>query len=456
MKILESSIFDFLNSVFAFIQSKTELLRKNSFLLSNIDYIILFFVVLTYFVSLFENTNAIAAVALVVPILVSLKFIITKGEKIELEKCNFYLLIYLLICFISNFTSSMIPQSIYGFSKTLMYFGFYFALCQFLKNNKHHISLLFAVIAVCVGFEGIIGISQNIIRVENLATWQDVSYLNPEDVLSRVYGTLKPYNPNLLAGFMIAGISCLIWCSCSAFTKKQYKTSAVVFLFFLLSSFTIFLTGSRAVYISLFTIFLGIIAASFQIVFNDLNTDKYKLIWKRFLAVFIFGFLAFMALNHKILQRLMSIFLLRGDSSASFRMNVYSSAVQMFQDNWLFGIGVGNKVFREIYGLYMMSGFDALSCYCIFLEMAVESGIFALIAYLMFIGTLLSSGIKCFINSKNFNYKILLFVSIISIIAVMVHGFFDTIYFRPQVQFIFWTMAAVLTVLTREEKTAEQ
>ena len=88
--------------------------------------------------------------------------------------------------------------------------------------------------------------------------------------------------------------------------------------------------------------------------------------------------------------------------------------------------------------------------------MAVESGIFALIAYLMFIGTLLSSGIKCFINSKNFNYKILLFVSIISIIAVMVHGFFDTIYFRPQVQFIFWTMAAVLTVLTREEKTAEQ
>ena len=92
-------------------------------------------------------------------------------------------------------------------------------------------------------------------------------------------------------------------------------------------------------------------------------------------------------------------------------MNVYNSAIQMFQDNWLCGIGVGNKVFREIYGLYMLSGFDALSCYCVFLEMAVESGIFALLAYLLFLGSLLFAGFRCFINSKDYEYKVLLFVS---------------------------------------------
>ena len=56
----------------------------------------------------------------------------------------------------------------------------------------------------------------------------------------------------------------------------------------------------------------------------------------------------------------------------------------MFKDNWLLGIGVGNKNFREIYGLYMKTGFDALSAYNIYLETAVESGIFALIAFLGF------------------------------------------------------------------------
>jgi putative inorganic carbon (HCO3(-)) transporter len=84
--------------------------------------------------------------------------------------------------------------------------------------------------------------------------------------------------------------------------------------------------------------------------------------------------------------------------------------------------------------------------------MAVESGIFALIAYLLFILTLIFNAIKSFITSKDLSYKVLVFISSISIIAVMFHGLFDTIYFRPQVQYLFWTMVAILTVLVREEK----
>ena len=143
----------------------------------------------------------------------------------------------------------------------------------------------------------------------------------------------------------------------------------------------------------------------------------------------------------------MSIFILRGDSSTSFRMNVYNSAIQMFHDNPICGIGVGNKVFREIYGLYMLSGFDALSCYCVFLEIAVESGIFALITYLLSLGTLLINGIKKFVISKDLNRKIIVAACVIAILAVMVHGLFDTVYFRPQIQYIFWTITAILTVL---------
>jgi putative inorganic carbon (HCO3(-)) transporter len=150
------------------------------------------------------------------------------------------------------------------------------------------------------------------------------------------------------------------------------------------------------------------------------------------------------ALRH----RFISIFAMRNDSSNSFRFNVYHSALQMFKDNWLLGIGVGNKNFREIYGLYMKTGFDALSAYNIYLETAVESGVFALIAFLGFIVTMSKKAIQIILTSKEHEKIIFVSVSILAIWAVLFHGLVDTIYFRPQLQFLFWTYVAIISTLT--------
>lgn len=455
MKLLDSKIFDVINSLLVLIQSKTNALKNASFLLSNIDLFILLSIILTFIVSTFASTEIIGAVSFCVPVLVVFKTLISKGEKIELERCNFYLLVYLLICLITNFTSSMPFQSLYGFMKTLIYFAFYFALCHFLKNNKKYISILLFVVASLISIESVIGLIQNTVGVENISTWQDTSYVNPEDVLARVYGTLKPYNPNLFGGYLIAGLSSIIALIAFYIKNCKYKSAIIASVCFFMVSLCIFLTGCRGAYLALFVILVGIVLASFQVIFHDFNNEKLKKLWKTIMGFGALGSVLFMFLNHGIFHRLMSIFILRGDSSTSFRMNVYNSAVQMFQDNPFFGIGVGNKVFREVYGLYMLSGFDALSCYCIFLELAVESGIFALLAYLLFLGSLLGSAVKKFLNSKDITYKVLLFVPFIAIVAVMFHGLFDTVYFRPQIQYVFWTMAAILTVMVREEKTVE-
>ncbi|MBQ8887202.1 MAG: O-antigen ligase family protein [Candidatus Gastranaerophilales bacterium] len=452
MKFLESKIFDGINSILSFFQNKLAIIANNSLLLLNLDFFILISIIATYIVSTFAQTNLIGLVSFCVPVFVVAKVLLTKGEKIELEKCNFYLLMYLIICFITNFTSSMPFQSLYGFMKTLIYFAFYFALCQFLKNNKKYIILLLFVIAILISFESIIGLIQNSVRVENISTWQDTSYVNPEHVLSRVYGTLQPFNPNLLGGYLIVGISSILAVASFLFHKGKIKSGIISLLCFLVSTLAIFLTGCRGAYLALFVMIIGLVLASYQVIYYNFKNIKLQSLWKTLIAFCGVGGVFFMFLNQGIFRRLMSIFILRGDSSTSFRMNVYNSAIQMFQDNWLCGIGVGNKVFREIYGLYMLSGFDALSCYCVFLEMAVESGIFALIAYLLFVGSLLTIAVKKFLNSDNLQYKVLLFVTFISIVSVMFHGLFDTIYFRPQIQYIFWTMAAILTVLVREEK----
>ena len=135
--------------------------------------------------------------------------------------------------------------------------------------------------------------------------------------------------------------------------------------------------------------------------------------------------------------RIISIFAMRSDSSNSFRFNVYNSCIDMFKDNWLLGIGVGNQNFREIYGLYMKTGFDALSAYNIYLETAVESGIFALLAFLGFIAFIIKYALT---NLKN---KYVL-AALVSIVGILLHGFVDTVFFRPQIQFTFWIMVAVI------------
>ena len=101
MKLLESKIFDCLNCCLAFVQDKLDNIRQNSFILSNIDVFILISIFATLLVSTFASTGVIGLVSAFVPTLVVLKVLMTKCEKIELERCNFYLLIYLLICLIA-------------------------------------------------------------------------------------------------------------------------------------------------------------------------------------------------------------------------------------------------------------------------------------------------------------------------------------------------------------------
>ena len=161
-------------------------------------------------------------------------------------------------------------------------------------------------------------------------------------------------------------------------------------------------------------------------------------------VIILFVFVTLPALR----ARVFSIFAMRSDSSNSFRFNVYNSCIQMFKDNWLLGIGVGNQNFRETYGLYMRTGFDALSAYNIYLETAVESGIFALIAFLGFLYTNLSKAVK-FILRKNNMKSIYLIIAVVSIIGMLVHGFVDTVFFRPQIQFVFWMMIGIIRVLVK-------
>lgn len=434
------------NKILKFSQQKTEYLYKNSLFLQHIDKLIFASIILVFLASTVMSSDVIGFIALITVFLTVVKILTKPDETLSCRGYELWLLAYFMIVVISLAGSTLFHLSLKGFFKTFTYMAFYFSLMQYLKNNKSKIPYLLGAIGLCVSFEAVVGFLQNFSHVEEISGWQDVSGLNPEEVMTRVYGTLKPFNPNLLGGYFVAGIPALYGLSAYFLADRKYKLSIVGVVLALLSTLTLFLTGCRGSYIGMMVIFCSMFAVSAKYLWRNYKTIYLSVVG----GVVAFATSAILLVS-SLRARVLSIFAMRQDSSNSFRFNVYHSSVEMFKDNWLLGIGVGNQNFREIYGLYMKTGFDALSAYNIFLEIAVESGIFALIAFVGFLINLVKNSVQFILKSENTKSVILVATAVISICAVCIHGFVDTVFFRPQIQFVFWTMVAIAGTLTSVE-----
>lgn len=428
------------NSILQFTQEKLKFLYENSLFLQHIDTLILLLICAVFVTSTFMSSDSIGFLALITLFLTVLKILVVPGQRLSANRFETWLVAYFMIVIISLAGSTLFMYSLKGFFKTLTYLGFYFSVAQYLKYNREKIPFLMSVIAISVGIEGIAAFMQNFARPEAISTWQDTSSLNPEQIMTRVYGTLKPYNPNLLGGYFVAGLPAIFGMSAYCLTKKTYNWALIWLLLALVTTGALVSTGCRGSYLALIVMFglMFLISAKFL-----WNTYKkiYLAIVGGVVALCTFGVLASTSLRARVL----SIFAMRSDSSNSFRFNVYQSSLQMLKDNFLLGIGVGNQNFREIYGLYMKTGFDALSTYNIYLEIAVESGIFALITFAGFLIDALYSAVRTILKTENIKIAILLSIPLVSIAGMMTHGLVDTVFFRPQIQFIFWTMIAVIT-----------
>ncbi len=422
------------------VQDKLKILYDNSLFLQNIDIFILFSIISVLVSSLIFDSDYIGFIALVTIFLTVVKILTKQRENFSFNTFEIFIILYFMIVLISLAGSSLFTLSLKGFLKTFLYVGFYFSTAHYLKNNLSKIPLLIFTIAFCISFESVVALLQNFSHVEAISTWQDTSGLNPEEVMTRVYGTLKPFNPNLLGGYFVAGIPSLFGMCAYFIFHNKYKFAFISIVLSLLSVLALFATGCRGAYLAL----ILILALTF-IVSAKFFWNSYKKVYLSIIGGAVALFTTALIFVISLRARFLSIFAMRNDSSNSFRFNVYQSSIQMFKDNWLLGIGVGNRNFREIYGLYMKTGFDALSAYNIFLEIAVESGIFALIAFLAFLIVLVRDAVKIILNSIDIETIIFISAALISILALMFHGLVDTVFFRPQIQFIFWIMVAVVS-----------
>jgi putative inorganic carbon (HCO3(-)) transporter len=446
------------------VRKKTDIFA-NSLLLGNIDNIILFLLSLILISIIFAPTKIIGTLGLGVFLLWMLKKLFVTEEKQADAKKNFFsisgfnipIFLYISIAMLSVCFSSLFIPSLKGFFKMMIYFGVYLTFIDILKNHPKRILYLLGLLALTVSAEAFYAIYQNFAGIEALATWQDVNEVNPEQLMNRVYGTLKPFNPNLLAGYLVAGLASVIGGLFYSIVKHKTRISIFFGICTLAVLLAIGLTGSRGAYLATAAMSFVFILISGHIIWNEYSHVKWlKKLW---LYCIIAGFLAVAALiilSPSLQHRVLSIFAARSDSSNSFRLNVYAATFKMFLDNWIIGIGTGNTSFRLIYGLYMTTGYDALGAYSVPLEIMAESGIFALLAFGWLILMSYLRSIKFIWNNNHIGSKIIVAVCIMAITGMMVHGFVDTIWYRPQINILFWLYIAVLATVTLNKKPEQK
>jgi len=279
------------------------------------------------------------------------------------------------------------------------------------------------------------GVQQWYLGAPELATWTDPT--SETAGVTRVYSFLG--NPNLFAGYLmpalpLGAIAAIHW--------RSWGLKALGIITAILGAFCITQSQSRGG-------LMGIAAESFTLVLLLVYWWGKRLPKWTFPTVFG-GMAGAIALGTVLIptlrKRVGSIFGTE-DSSNAFRVNVWQSVLNMIKAKPILGIGPGNKAFNLIYPLYQRSGYSALGTYSVPLEITVETGIVGIICYSWLVFTVFRQGLLGLnrLRSDRDSNGLWIIAAIATLAGMLVHGLVDTVWYRPQVQLLWWLAIAIIS-----------
>jgi putative inorganic carbon (HCO3(-)) transporter len=337
------------------------------------------------------------------------------------------LLVVLAVAVVATGFSPVPLAAFKGLMKLVSYLGVYALMHQLLATAPIWWDRITAALLAGSLLTSVIGIRQLYGDAGALARWSDANSVAQGTV--RIYSTLD--NPNLLGGYLLpilplAAVALVRW---SGWPQRLFALGALG-----LGVVALVFTYSRGAWMGMVT---SLALLALLLVFR--HTRSWPPLWRRLVPIVLLGggALALVVLVTQVEPlrvRVMSLVAGREDSSNNFRMNVWTSVLQMIQDRPWIGIGPGNTAFNLIYPLYQQPKFNALSAYSIPLEWLVEAGVPGLISGAALFLSAMAAGIRQW--SAQGPLVLPALAAVAAFAGLAVQGLTDTIFFRPEVQLI--------------------
>jgi putative inorganic carbon (HCO3(-)) transporter len=343
------------------------------------------------------------------------------------------LISYWAIALLATLISPVRVAAIDGMVKLTIYMLAFVSLSRLMRLGWRNIFIAAYLISALVA--SAYGLQQSFLGAPELATWTDPT--------SEIAGTTRVYsflgNPNLFAGYLmpalpLGAIAAIYW--------QSWGMKAIAAITAILGAFCITQSQSRGG-------LMGLAAESFVIVLLLVYWWGKRL--PKWTLPTVFGGTAGAIALGTILvptlrKRVGSIFGTE-DSSNAFRVNVWMSVLNMIKAKPILGIGPGNKAFNLVYPQYQRSGYSALGTYSVPLEITVETGIVGVICYGWLIFTIFRQGWIA-LNRLRIDRDpngLWIIGAIATLAGMMVHGLVDTVWYRPQVQLLWWLAIALIS-----------
>ena len=291
------------------------------------------------------------------------------------------------------------------------------------------------------------GIRQEFFGVQQLATWNDPTSALAND--TRVYSYLG--NPNLLGGYLLPAIALSVG---AVFVWRGWIQKTLAVIMVAANSACLYFTDSRGAWLA-----MAVLISVLLLLFYFWWREYLPRFWQVWLLPLVFGSLAaillvaFISLE-PLRLRLTSIFAGRQDSSNNFRINVWEACFRIIEDYPLLGIGPGNDAFNQIYPRYMNSRYPALSAYSVYLEHIVEMGYLGFGCFVWLLAVTFTHGIRQLarLRSSKDRRGIYLIAAIAAAASLAFHGFVDTVWYRPQINTIWWLILAIIASFDEDIK----
>jgi putative inorganic carbon (hco3(-)) transporter len=355
-------------------------------------------------------------------------------QRSGLTPIHLVVILYWGLSVIATGLSPVKMAALEGLVKLTLYLVMFLFMARAFQSEKVRSWMIGIYLHVAL-FVSCYGIRQWIFGAEPLATWSDPT--SEMGNFTRVYSFLG--NPNLLAGYLIPAIAFSLM---AIFAWKNRTAKLLASLMALANTACLVFTFSRGGWIAL----VVIAVMSALLLGYWFNLYKRKWVLPAALGGMVGFILLSMVLVPAVRMRVLSIFIGRGDSSNNFRINVWTSVLQMIKARPVLGIGPGNDAFNLVYPAYSRASFTALGAYSVPLEIAVETGLFGLSCFVWLLTVTFNQGAIQLqrLRAMGDRQGFWLIGAIAGMAAMMVMSLTDTVWYRPQVNTLWWMMVAIV------------